>query len=826
MTIQYDGVFDIATGRSRKEVRWRNKEIQWGEFLKRISQTHRTAEKFSEFISAKKTRQDEIKDVGGFVGGYIIEGRRKPGNILHRQLITLDIDFANENIWQDFTLLYDNASAVYSTHKHTAEHPRLRLVMPLDRAVTADEYVAIARAIAGDVDINVFDDTTFETARLMYWPSTSQDAEFVFEYQDGPWLCADAILAKYKNWRDSSEWPVSDRAKEVLHRDMKKAGDPLEKPGIVGAFCREYDIHQAIEKFLPDVYEACDIDDRYTYKEGTTAAGLVIYNKGTWAYSHHGTDPASGKLCNAFDLVRIQLYGLKDEDAKQGTPINHMPSYLEMVEFASKDPGIRRRITEERIDSIREEFQEDLPPDEAADNKWMEELEVDKKGNIKITIDNIVLVLSNDRSLKGKLALNLFERREVAKDNLPWRKVKKNTRYLTDKDDANIRRYLEKKYNLTGMQKVKDALDIVVEDNAFHPVIQYLKSLEWDGQERVDRLLIDYLGAEDNEYTKAVTRKTIAAAVGRIFNPGCKFDYVLVLVGKQGVGKSTLIRKLGKEWYSDSFASVTGKEAFEAIQSVWILELAELAGLKKAEMEQIKHFISKPEDRYRVAYGKRTENFPRQCIFIGTTNNKDFLRDPTGNRRFWPVDIDETNATKSVFNNLNEAEVSQIWAEAVEIYSQGEDLFLSKEIEDLARDQQNLHAEVDDRAGMIQKYLDTLLPETWQDMDLQQRRNYYIDPALAATGYLTRERVCVAEIWCELFIKPLAEMSRHNTKDIHNIMKNMAGWEESKCPVLVKGYGRQRVYRRYTRPETLYTNVVYHDESLYTKQGIQSIQAF
>jgi hypothetical protein len=275
---KYDGTFDIDIGRSRKETHWKNQEMTWSAFLKRISVTHRTAETFATYMAEKKTRQDEIKDVGGFVGGYVNNGRRKAENITHRQLVTLDIDFSKGQIWDDFTMLYDNAAAIYSTHKHTLENPRLRLILPLDRPVGTDEYVAIARRIAGDLDINCFDDTTYEPCRLMYWPSTSKDGEYVFEYQDGSWLSADKVLSSYHNWQDASEWPVSDRAGEVIQREIKKQGYPLEKPGVVGAFCRTYDIHEAIETFLDDVYDPCDIENRYTYKEGSTAAGLVTYD--------------------------------------------------------------------------------------------------------------------------------------------------------------------------------------------------------------------------------------------------------------------------------------------------------------------------------------------------------------------------------------------------------------------------------------------------------------------------------------------------------------------------------------------------------------------
>lgn len=796
ISIIHDGELDIAVGRSRKETHWRNKSMQWSDLLSRVSQTHYTAETRAEYVSSKKTRQDEIKDIGGFVGGYINGGRRKAGNILHRQLVTLDIDFAKGDIWGDYCLLYGNAGAVYSTHKHAPDNPRLRLIIPLDRPVACDEYVAIARRIAGNLGIDNFDDTTYQPERLMYWPSTSKDGEYVFDYLDGEWLCADEVLGSYRNWRDTSEWPVSERAGEVIQREIKKQGDPLDKPGIIGAFCRTYDIHEAIEAYLSDVYVPCDgVDNRYTYKEGSTSAGLVVYDD-KYSYSHHSTDPSSLKLCNSFDLVRLHLYGLRDEDVKEGTPSNRLPSYVAMVELASKDGKVRKRLGEERLQEAKSDFAEIYAEE---DTDWLGELDVDGKGNNKATADNIRLILEHDPSLRGVFAKNKFENREVALRDLPWRKVTPRTQYLSDVDDAGVRAYLETTYGITGVQKIKDGLDLIINKNAYHPVIDYLGSLRWDGVRRLDTLLIDYLGAEDSEYTRAVTRKTLVAAVARVMVPGCKFDYVLTIVGKQGIGKSTIIKKLGKSWYSDSFGTVQGKEAFEQIQGVWLLEMGELAGLKKAEMETIKHFISKQEDRYRVAYGRRTENFPRQCVFFGTTNDKDFLRDPTGNRRFWPIDTLEQEPTKSVFDDLTEEVVDQLWAEAVTLYRAGEPLHLSKELEEQATLKQREHSETDERAGIIQRYLDIPLPESWEDMSLSERRMYVRGDELAERGTVQRDRVCVAEIWCELFGRDQADMTRYNTQEINKILRTIEGWDTAKNgrgTIRHKLYGTQKYYTR------------------------------
>jgi len=257
----------------------------------------------------------------------------------------------------------------------------------------------------------------------------------------------------------------------------------------------------------------------------------------------------------------------------------------------------------------------------------------------------------------------------MIKGNLPWHRLlnKKEGDQWKDSDDSSLRHYIEKVYRITSPMKINDGLLIVEEKNKFHPIRDYFNSLVWDGVKRVDNLFIDYLGASDTKYNRMVTRKALVAGVARIFNPGVKFDYMLVLVGKQGVGKSHILSLLGQNWYSDSFNTVQGKEAYEQLQDAWIIEMAELTAAKKAETEAVKHFISKREDIYRVAYGKRVTKFPMQCVFFGTTNEMDFLKDKTGNRRFWPVMVEKHRIKKNLWREDIKAEIHQIWAEAVEL---------------------------------------------------------------------------------------------------------------------------------------------------------------
>lgn len=796
-TLKYDGPFDIATGRNRKETNWKNKEMLWSELVEKLRTTHRTAETIAEYATSKKPRQDEIKDIGGFVTGYLTGGRRKAANVLHKQVIALDMDNATPGFWLAFTSTYPNAAIVYSTHKHKPDEQRLRLLLMLDRPVRPDEYEAIARRIAGRLGIELFDPTTFQAERLMYWPSTSKDGEYVFKYQDGQFLCADNVLATYHDWKDSSAWPVSSRVDKLLQRSMAKQGDPLEKPQVVGAFCRTYSIHEAIEKYLPDVYDLCDIENRFTYKEGSTAAGLIIYDD-KFAYSHHGTDPTSGKLCNAFDLVRIHKFGLKDEDAREGTPGNKLPSYTAMIDFARNDETVKQLIFTEKFAEAHNDFVDIAKQarDEAANMDWTKKLEVDRWCKPLSTIDNIYQALKNEAALQGVIYYDDFAASIRVAKSLPWRKLTEQTKDFTDSDEDCLSAYLEKHYKIPYTQ-VKKAISKILTEHTQHPIKDYLNAQQWDGRERLETLFIDYLGAENSSYIKAVTRKTFIAAVARVFEPGVKFDTVPTLIGKQGTGKSTIIAKMAKQWFSDCLGDIQKKEGMESIRGVWIMELAEMASLKKAEQEAIKRFITCREDMYRPPYGRRNIRFPRQCIFIGTTNKWDFLSDPTGNRRFLPISTLITVPTKNIFTDLTDFEINQLWAEAVAYYMAGESIDLSAELKEIAENIRLQHTVQDERTGMIEKYLDTPIPANWSEMSIYDRRSFLAgNEVLTPDVTVLRNAVCMAEIWCEVLGSPQKDLTSQNTKDLHNVLRNMEGWEPTKSVRSYGIYGKQRGYER------------------------------
>ncbi len=786
MPIKHDRALDVALGISRKTKTWKNKTMQWSELLDRLSKETRTPETVAEYKAMSRAKQSDIKDVGGFVGGYCNNGSRS--DIRFRSILCLDADYADGELWNDWELFYGNAAAVYSTHKHTEESPRLRLVVPLSRDVTPDEYQAIGRRVADTLGIDKFDDTSYQPQRMMYWPSCSQDGAYFFDYTDGAFLDPDEVLATYHDWRDVSAWPMSSRVAEVVKKTAAKQKDPLEKGGIVGAFCRAYTIQEAIAEYVP-TYQPCDEPNRYTYTEGSTAAGVVIYDD-KFSFSHHATDPASGQLCNAWDLVRLHQFSALDDNCDQDTHASSRPSYKAMAQLASEDKRVKAQLVSDRMAEADEDFT--VLPEET---DWRDKLKVTEKGGIAQTIENVVIILSHDPKLAGRIALNEMEHNIVTLSSLPWNGTK-SPRQWTDSDDAALRYYLERVYGLSGKDRIFDAVNVVAQQAAFHPVREYLDGCTWDGVPRVETLLIDYLGADDTPYTRAVTRKTLAAAVKRIYHPGCKFDYMLTLRGRQGLGKSALIAKLGGDWFSDSFTTLQGKEAYEQVMGVWIMEVGELAGMRKAEAETIKLYVSKQKDRFRPAYGRRLQEFPRQCVFIGTTNESQFLRDTTGNRRFWVVDT-PNEPERDMWEELTPELIRLIWAEAVELYKAGEKLYLSKDLERAAREIQETYEEENPRAGLVVEYLERALPEGWEGMDIYTRRQWL---ETDAEGTVKRDTVCTLEIWAEALGGNPDRFDRYVGKEIRDIMANIPNWKhKGNERKTFRPYGRQRYFERMTK---------------------------
>ena len=768
----------IAYGNSRMEKKWKNNKISWDDFCKRVSSTQTTTETVDEYRKMSKPQQDSIKDVGGFVAGHLKAGRRKNGTVLCRSMLTLDMDHGSADILDELDMFNSHKMCIYSTHKHTPEAPRLRLIMPLTRDVSEDEYPAVARKVAQEIGMDMFDDTTYQPHRLMYWPSTSSNGEYIYRVMDGDIVDPDYYLGLYDDWRDVSTWPVSSRESEAVKKTASQQADPLTKDGVVGAFCRTYSIRDAIDKFLKDVYEPSAMEGRYDYIPADSSAGVTIIDD-KFSYSFHATDPACGQLLNAFDVVRVHKF--PDDDPKK--------SFKAMAKFASSDEEVKLLIFKEKQDSAAEDFDEEDP------EAWKKKLEYeDKSLQLKNTLRNLTLILENDPKLKDIVFNQHLDGMEI-KGSVPW---KHPSKFWRDADDAQLISYVDENYGTFSQRNFDIAVAKVTDDRSYHPIREFLQALpEWDKVERVDTLLIDYLGAADNKYVRAVTRKTLCAAACRVLNPGCKFDTMLVLNGSQGIGKSTLIAKLGGEWFSDSLSlnDTKDKTAAEKLQGYWILEIGELAGLRKAEVETLRSFLSRQNDIYRASFGKRTTPHPRQCVFFGTTNAESgYLRDTTGNRRFWPVKTLGGGSKRSW--DVTQEDVLQIWAEVMHYVKAGEKLYLDPEVEALAKAEQREAMESDEREGLVREYLEALLPDNWDDMDTFERRNFLDGTGKAdigKKGTIRRTQVCNMEIWCECFGKERSNLKRADSNELSGILVKL-GWVRLDRKERVANYGPQFIF--------------------------------
>lgn len=798
MQLQYDIEFTIATAPQRFAKKWKHTKTTWSHLLERLSKPTVTGETVAEYKAMKKSDRDNRKDIGGFVCGYLKNGQRLKQNVDYRQIVCLDADSPDDDFLTDLDIGMGNAAwGLYTTHSHTAAAPRYRVLIPLDRPVTADEYKAIARLLAKDINIEAMDSTTYEPERLMYWPSKPQDGEFIFRYNNAPILNADDTLGRYEDWHDTSLWPTSKKEASITVSAAKKQGDPLTKPGLIGAFCRAHTIEDAIETFLSDEYTACAVEGRYTYTKGSTSAGLVVYDD-KFAYSHHSTDPAGGKLCNAFDLVRLHKFGDKDENASTDTPVNKLPSFLEMVKLAGSDERTKTVLGKEQAAELAKEFDSvDIDVSEE-DFDWMKDLERGSGKNAPIlpTAGNFILILKNDPLLKNTFGLDDFTHRLSVKADLPWRKMGKD-RIWRDDDDARLRNHLSQYYKLTGRQVIDDALSEVMHLNAFHPVKDYLKSLpKWDGEPRAETLFIKYLGAENTKYVRDVTKSWLKAAVARVMNPGAKYDYCIVLSGPQGIGKSTILYRLGQSWYNDSLTSFQGKDAMELLIGSWIVELSEMQASTKADNDMIKAFLSRREDKFRAPYGRRTEIFPRQCVFAATTNDSIFLKDRTGGRRFMPVFCKGENI--ALFDELDEKEIGQVWSEVLYAYESDKNLLLPADSAKTAKELQEEHTEGSEKRGLIEAYLDKKLPKDWVNMGVYERREYLenYDAEEIPPGSTERDRVCALEVWCEVFEGNRRNFRNMDAREMNAILQSLSGWKSDKKKRFGGLYGIQRAYIR------------------------------
>jgi putative DNA primase/helicase len=840
--------FLIATIPARQRGRATNTTVTWEWLRKKLSTPVRDdLYTFEQYQKLSADDRGHAKDVGSFVGGPFSEGKRKRENLIERTVLTLDLDeltpeqFAR--IMAGETGLHKYEMLGHTTRSHSPETPRLRLVLSLKRPVTPEEYAPLARIVGSKLfdttaeSMDAVADESFRVAQVMYWPSVSKGQAFDKIDNYGAVLDPDEVLSTFGNWHDWTLLPFSEKRGQKRPSSNKKAENPREKRGVIGAFCRAYTVVQAIEKFLSDVYEPGDgggSKPRYTYVNGQGSNGAVVEDDGLFIYSHHGTDPCSERLVNAFDLVRIHLFGSEDEKAKDDTDPTKLPSYKAMVEFAKADPIVTREMAKTQydftamFDDVEDTGEEAFtsaerkrPIDDEEDilgagGDWRDELEIDSFGKYASTAWNVTLIMQNDPRLAGCIEYNEFREQPVTRHRIrsktpqiapPHIEDRVNGDLWQDKHDHSVRTLIEapRGEGKAGWgMKVSDrdltaAIDNAARLHSFHPVRDYLNALEWDGTPRIGTFWIDYVGAPDNPYIRETAWCFFLAAVTRAFEAGHKFDYIPILQGVQGIRKSTLVRILARDWFGELKGEFdNANRLIEQMQGRWLMEIPELAGFAKSEVEAVKAFVTEEETQVRLAWDRRGRVFKRQCVFIGSTNAEEYLID-IENRRWWPIPV----LVQQIDTDRLLANVDQLWAEAVSIYRglRREQphgtlpLFLrdpkAKEIAKGSQEKARTQQEFDIMAGKIEAWLDTPVM-AFDDQDETD--------LLGGGGEVNKMRdvTCVVEVWHECLGK-LDEVNKYNANQIGKALRKL-GWDQPRNDsgdrFRFQRWGRQRVFIR------------------------------
>lgn len=429
--------------------------------------------------------------------------------------------------------------------------------------------------------------------------------------------------------------------------------------------------------------------------------------------------------------------------------------------------------------SVIQKSKDEVAGDSALVFKFLD-CNYDEDGNVKSVkqlVHNFEIVMDKDSRFAGKIRLNEFAQQPYLYGSVPWEN-ENNCRAWSSHDDSALFSLIQADYGLKSRQDFADALKNVSMRNKFHPVRELLDSLTWDGKEHIRSLLPEYLGAEDSDYTYQVMRLWMLGAVSRVYKPGSKFDYTIILQGSQGIGKSTFLKLIALDdlWFNDSLDSLDSDKAVQSLTGSWIIELAELKSLARTAggVESVKRFLTATQDKYRIPYERRADTFYRQCVFAGTTNKDDFLQDETGNRRFLIIHTGVTKPFKSLFIPEAMDDIKQAWAEAVHIWkNEDPQLILPENCMQQAKELQEANMADDGKRGIILDYLEG------------------------------KTQVCAREIWFEALEESISPKS-YQTSEINSIIAKVPGWQRMKTPRKFPKYGSQRGFQKMllqTEPE-------------------------
>lgn len=735
---------------------------------------------------------ESVKDCGGYVAGRLKGTARRKGQVEYRSAVTLDADAASETLPALVAGLGLRA-LVHSTYSHTRAHPRYRVVIPImGPGLSEEEYPRVARGLIEALGEAQFDPGSTQPERLMFWPATANPDEYEVVECQGETATAQGLLRDF-----GGLGPMPD------HMPGSKR-DPMGLPGVAGAFNRVYDMARAVETFhLP--YDPVEGEpNRWHYTPAESEGGVIVYPDG-YVFSNHASDPAYGRALSLFDLVALHVYG--GEDRAAGVPQSTAPADRPSIQRAMREFAARPEIVTELVAA---DFA-DVDGDEDGARglpEWVLEFHLrPKTGKPLDDVHNWDLLMRHDPVLCG-LARNDMDLTTVTRRQFPWRAVEAGKDdALTNADRAQISAHLQRAYNMPrpAQEQLNGVIDMVAQDNAFHPVVEYLESLEWDGVSRVET----YLPGAADAYTRRVARLVAVQAVARALDPGVKVDNCLILTGRQGLGKSWFVETMARGW-TCTLGPIEGsglRDTVMAMTRSWVTVADEGFAMKKADAEALKQFVTLTHDVIRPPYAREHVKLPRRQVIWGTTNDAVFLRAQEGNRRFLIVEV----AEKLDFGKYSDEYVNQVWAEAVHIWKTSRDkyglkdnpeLFLSSEEEAAAESVRSMATEEDSMTGLIQAYLDTLVPENWVEMSPEERISWLRDEEQGiVSGTHPIDVVCSLEIWEIALGRERGKHSRVDILQITNALKQLPGWfGPMPKPTRLPFYGPQRVFARMDEP--------------------------
>lgn len=726
------------------------------------------------------------KDCGAYMAGKATSTSRKDSRVEYRTMVTLDADKADPDLSARVKGLGLTA-LVHSTYSHTPDKPRYRIIIPLmGPGLTEEEYPRAARGLMEALGKEQFDKTCDQPKRIMFWPSASSpDLYEVYSYNGEP-ATAQGLLQRFGGFTSTPE-----------HKRGRKR-DPYKLPGVVGAFNRLYDMARAVEEFnLP--YEQVS-ENRWHYIHADSGGGVCVYPDG-YVYSNHASDPAGGRALCMFDLVAMHRFADLDEEAD--TPLNIAPKDRPSIQRAMQEfmelPDVKKEMMSLSIESSDEE-------------DWVSKLRIHPKtGKTLDDAYNWRLLMKHDPVLTG-LAYNKMNLATITHRDFPWRKVTpgKNDQ-LTEADREEISDHLECTYNMRypSERRLNGVINKSAQKHAFHPVEEYLEALQWDGVSRIET----WLPGEVNGYKRSVARLTAVQAVARMLDPGVKVDNCMIIAGGEGLGKSWFIERMARGW-TCTLGPIDRGSARDTIMIMsrsWIAVADEGYSLKKADSDNMKNFITRTHDEVRLPYARETEILPRRQVIWGTTNDPTFLRAQEGNRRFLIVNV----AEKLDFDKYTSEYVDQVWAEAVHIWKESRAKYgvegnpvlrLNDEEEAVAKEVRGEATEEEPLVGLIQDYLETLVPGGWERMSIEDRISWLrsAEQGLVEPGTNRIERVCSLEIWTVLLGNIRGKMSRVDSLEIAEALRKVAGWESSGAKrTRFRIFGQQRYFSRVEEPETV-----------------------